>query len=304
VSADPQELLALSRGVRWDFPSSAGKPLRDRADAEPLLARQDDFLAAAAELDVDEATELAANIWRLWIVARDMAGGRAFLATVLDGRPAPRSRWRALALYGDGVFAWWQGEREGSRRRNEEALELAGELDDPEALSLARLGASRVALEDGDHARAYELAAGARAAAAPLEDAMAQGSLHMHAQTTRLAGNYDEAAALFQESLALNRRIGNPGMVAVELHNLGHVEIHRGNVDAAEECFKQVPHSDDPHSEAMSRLNEATVAFLRGDLDRARALLETADAFFAESPMAGVAIDDRFELDWLRDQLR
>jgi hypothetical protein len=60
---------------------------------------------------------------------------------------------------------------------------------------------------------------------------------------------------------------------------------------------------DDPFSEAMSRLNEATVAFLRGDLDRARALLETADTFFAESPMARVAIDDRFELDWLRDQL-
>jgi tetratricopeptide (TPR) repeat protein len=273
VSVDPQELLALSRGVRWDFPSSAGKPLRDRADAEPLLARKDDFLAAAAELDVDEATELAANIWRLWIVARDLAGGRVFLVTVLDDRPASRSRWRALALYGDGVFAWWQGEREDSRRRNEEALELAG--DDPEALSLARLGVSRVVLEDGDYARAYELAAGARAAAAPLGDAMAQGSLHMHAQATRLAGNYDEAAVLFQESLALNGRIDAPGMVAVEYHNLGHVEIHRGNV-----------------------------AFLRGDLDRARPLLETAETFFAESPMAGVAIDDRFELDWLRDQLR
>ena len=258
----------------------------------------------ATALEVDEATELAANIWRLWIVARDLAGGRAFLATILDDRPASRSRWRALALYGDGLFAWWQGEREDSRGRNHEAVELAGELGDPEALSLARLGASRMALEDGDYARASGLAAGARGAAAPLGDAMTQGSLHMHAQATRLAGNYDEAAALFQESLALNRRIGSPGMVAVEHHNLGHVEIHRGNVDAAEECFKQVPHSDDPFSEAMSRLNEATVGFLRGDLDRARSLLEVADAFFAESPMAGVAIDDRFELDWLRDQLR
>ena len=116
MSADPRELLAISRGVRWDFPSSAGNPLRDRADAEPLLARRDDFLAASTTLDPDEATELAANIWRLWIVARDFAGGRAFLATVLDGRRAPRSRWRALALCGDGVFAWWQGEREDARR--------------------------------------------------------------------------------------------------------------------------------------------------------------------------------------------
>jgi hypothetical protein len=62
------------------------------------------------------------------------------------------------------------------------------------------------------------------------------------------------------------RRIGDPGMVAVELHNLGHVEIHRGNVEAAEECFEQVPHSDDRFSEAMSRLNEATVDWLREQL--------------------------------------
>jgi hypothetical protein len=69
VSADPQELLALSPGARWDFPSSAGKPLRDRADAEPLLARQDDFLAAAAELAgaaIDDRFELDWLRGQLW----------------------------------------------------------------------------------------------------------------------------------------------------------------------------------------------------------------------------------------------
>jgi hypothetical protein len=68
----------------------------------------------------------------------------------------------------------------------------------------------------------------------------------MCAQATRLAGGYDDAAALFKESLALNRRIDARGMVEVELHNLGHVEIHRGNVDAVEDCFAQIPRSTTP----------------------------------------------------------
>lgn len=78
--------------------------------------------------------------------------------------------------------------------------------------------------------------------------------------------------------------------------------IHRGNVDAAEECFSEITPSDDPYGQAMSRLNEATIAFRRGELARARSLLDAAEAF-ADSQMAAVAIDDRFELDWLREQL-
>ena len=59
----------------------------------------------------------------------------------------------------------------------------------------------------------------------------------MQAQGTRFTGDFEQAAALFEESLALNRRIGDLGMVGVELHNLGHVEIHRGNIDQAERYF-------------------------------------------------------------------
>ncbi len=302
MSVDAQELLALSRRLRWDFPSSAGKPLRDTAEVEPLLARKEDFVAAAAAVDPVEATELAANSWRLWMVARDIPGGRAFLRSVLDERPADRSRWRALALYGDGLFAFWQGEREESRRRNEEALEIAEAVDDPEALALAQLGLSRIAVDDGDHERALELATSARAHAAGLGEAMGQAPLHSHAQATRLAGHYEEAARLFEQSLALNRRIDDQSMVTVEMHNLGHVEIHRGNADAAEQQFSQIPHSDDPYSEGMTRLNEAALAFRRDEHDRAHSLLDRAEAIFRDNGIEAAA-DDRFELDWLREQL-
>ncbi len=131
---------------------------------------------------------------------------------------------------------------------------------------------------------------------------MGQAPLHLHAQATRLAGDYDAAAGLFEKSLALNRRIDDQSMVTVELHNLGHVEIHRGNVNAAEEYFMEIPEADDPYADAMTLLNRAAVAFRRGDLKHARAALEAADAIFHDNGIEA-ATDDRFELDWLRDQL-
>ena len=149
---------------------------------------------------------------------------------MLDRPGAGRSRWRALALYGEGLLAYWQGE--------------------------------------------------------------IQAPLHMEAQVARAAGDYCRAAELFGESLALNRRIDDPSMVPVELQNLGLVEIRRGNVDAAERYFGELPPSSDPYS----RLNDAAVALRKGDLSRAGRLpSELDDDEFAA--------DDRVDLDWLRKQV-
>jgi tetratricopeptide (TPR) repeat protein len=238
------------------------------------------------------------------MAARDIDGGRSFLGEVLDGPEPDESHWRSRALYGDSVFAFWQGAREDVHRRNEEALELAQRFDDAEALALAHLGLSRALLvDDGDLSRAREHAAAACAAAEPFGDAMLQGAIHMHAQLVRLSGDYDEAVRLFEQSLALNKRLDAQGMVDVEHHNLGHVEIHRGNLESAARHFAQVPGSDDDYSKAMANLNEASVGFLRGDVVRARSLLEAAEQTFAGSAMAHLAVDDRYELDWLREQL-
>ena len=294
-------MLELARGIEPDFPSSAGRPFR--APDEELLARRHEFAQAARDLDDAAATEVAARTWRLWMAARDIEGGRAFLGEILDGREPRQSRWRALALYGDGLFAFWQSARADSRARNEEALELARRLGDPESLVLTNLGLSRALLVEGDCAGARVHAAAACAAAEPFGDAMLQGALHLHAQAARLSGDYDEAARLFEESLALNGRLDAQGMVDVEHHNLGHVEIHRGNIDSAAEHFAQTPHSDSDYGRAMANLNDASVAFARGDAERARSLLAAADETFAGSDMEHLAVDDRFELDWLRDQL-
>jgi ATP/maltotriose-dependent transcriptional regulator MalT len=172
-------------------------------------------------------------------------------------------------------------------------------------LALAHLGLSRVAIEDGDHERARSLAAKAREHARALNPALGQAPLHMHAQAIRLAGAYDQAAALFAESLELNRRLGDQGMVGVELHNLGHVEVHRGNIDAAERYFAELAKlgaEDDPYGAAMTQLNQAVVAFARGDHERAGALLARTESILAETGTEPAA-DDQFEIDCLRGQL-
>ena len=281
------------------------------ADAwvDEFVADRESFAEAARFLleagDTDAATEIAANVWRLWMLAGDIAGGRAFLATVLDVPDAKPSRARALALYGDGLLALRQGALEDARARNEAALEAAQAANDPEALALAHLGLSRVAFDDGDYERSAALAAQAQELARPLGEAMVQSTLHMQAQSKRLSGADDDAAALFTESLELNRRIGDRGMVGVELHNLGHIEVRRGNVELAERRFAEcAEHASpgDPYVEAMTYLNQAAVAFGRGLHEQARGLLARA-----ESTLDGAGIDaapdDQFEINWLRQQL-
>jgi tetratricopeptide (TPR) repeat protein len=308
-----RHLLDVSRELHWAFPSSQGTPII-RGDAtsrrvEQAVADRESYANAARFLmengDRVGAVEIAANAWRLWILARDPSSGRAFLASVLDGGEQKPSRARSLALYGDSLLAFSQGKLEESRQRSQAALDTALVLNDPEALTLANLGLSRIAFEDRDYPRALALALKARQSARDLDPAMGQAPLFLHAQAARLMGDYDQAAALFEQSLALNRKIRDKGMVSAELQNLGFVEIHRGNADVAErlfvECEKLGPMSD-PYSKAMAGINKAGIAFLQGNMNDARALLQRARSLFKEAGIDPGA-DDQFEIDWLHGQL-
>lgn len=310
---EAQRLLELSREAEWAFPTSfsnsnlvhpGGETWLERVSAErPAFAEAAAFLALSG--DEEDAVELAANVWRLWLLVPDLGGGRSFLALVLEAGTGRPSRPRALALYGDALFAIKQGDLEASRARAQAALEVATEVGDAEGKVLGLLGLSRVAFEDGDHERARSFAEEARELARGLEPAMEQAPLHMLAQSVRASGDRDRAAPLFEESLALNRRIGDQRMISVELFNLGHVEARRGNVDAAERCFAGAAERadpNDPYDAAMTDFNRAVVAFGRGDRERTAELLDRARSTLDELG-AEVPTDDRSELEWLERQL-
>jgi tetratricopeptide (TPR) repeat protein len=300
--AEAERLLALAREAKLVGP--------DAAKWVDRLAPERDGLVAAAHFlaengDEEAAAELAAGVWRLWLVSGDASGGRQLLAAALDVGEGKPSRARAVALYGDGALAFRAGAQSESLERNEAALETARAVGDREAESLALVGLSRVAFRDGDYARVQSLAAEARELTRDLDAAAGVAPLHLLAAGTRLAGDHDEAIELYTESLELNRRLGDSRMVGVELHNIGHVELHRGNVDAAERCFAEcadVRNHDDPYEAAMTHLNHAALAFSRGDPERAAELLRAM-----QSTLDGAEIvldpDDAFEVDRLRERI-
>ncbi|HEU0248656.1 MAG TPA: hypothetical protein VFR38_16390 [Gaiellaceae bacterium] len=302
TSEEAQRLLALVREAKLVGPDAASWVERLMPERERLVEAAR-FLAENGEEEA--ASELAANVWRLWLVLGDIGEGRELLAATLDFGEGKPSRSRALALYGDGALAFRAGAQADSQNRNEAALEVARAVGDREAEALALVGLSRVAFRDGDYARVRALATEARELTRELDEATGALPLHLLAAGTRLAGDYDEAVSLYMTSLELNRRLGDSRMVGMELHNIGHVELHRGNVEAAERGFAEraeIRNLDDPYEEAMTHLNQAALAFARGEREPAGELLRRT-----ESTLKGAGIvldpDDAFEVDWLRDQL-
>lgn len=311
---DVLALLDLARQARWTYPSSSGRPVTRETPpwAEALHAARGRMAEAAHVLAPGDAVELAARAWRVWMLAREVDAGREFLRPILAA--APPSRWRALARYGDALFAFWKGAHAEARAQGEAALADAQASGDPEALALAHLAVARAAVTDGDAPRATTHARESRRHAAALPEPFRQAPLHMHAQARLLAAqradtpsaqaaDLDEAAALFAESLDLNRRIGDAGMVAVELHNLGFVQARRGDADAAERLFEEcasLSDNTDPVSRAYLALYRATVAFVRGEREQARILFESAEATFRESGQDPMAEAD---FAWLREKV-
>ena len=266
---EARELLERSRELRFAFPSSFGNP---GLEGEP--PEREELVEAVHVLDDEQADALAANAGRVWRVEpREIEGGRT----------CPPGRASALALYGAGLFALRAGDVAESRKLNEQALDLAGA---PAATALAHLGLTRVALEERDADRALQHAVKAREAAEPLGEPMAQAPLGMHAQALRLAGDLDGAAELFEQSLARNRRIGDEGMVVVELYNLGLLSVRRGDAVAAERYLSQF--GDDA-------LAQAALAYVQGDRDRARMFLDQVGE--------DLPSDDRAEAEWLRSRV-
>jgi len=299
---EAEGLLAIAREAQLVGPDA--KSWIDR-----LAPKRQDFVEAVRFLaengDEEAAAELGASVWRLWLVLGDIAGGRQMLSAALDMGQGKPSRVRSLALYGDGALAFRAGAQQDSQVRNEEALAAARTVGDREAEALALVGLSRVALRNDDYGRVQSLAATARTLTRDLDPAAEVAPLHLLAAGTRLAGDYNRAIDLYAESLELNRRLGDSRMVGMELHNIGHVEIHRGKVQEAELRFKEcasIRNQDDPYEAAMTHLNQAALAFARGEHEHAAELLRRT-----QSTLDGAGIvldpDDAFEVKWLRERV-
>jgi tetratricopeptide (TPR) repeat protein len=255
--------------------------------------------------DAQAALELVGRAWRAWSSSGTLADGRAAAQAALDADRGDAGVWRARALYGDGVIAFRAGDDEGSRLRNEELLELATSTHDVRGESDALTGLARLALRRGDYEDVVRLARDARRKAERAGDVDAEAApLHLEAAGARLLGRYDDARGLYVDSLERARRAGAASVVAMERHNLGWVDLHRGDVDAAERWFRERDGGSvaDAYGDAWVELDRAAVALARGERAEAQRRFDAGRSAL-ERLGVGLDPDDRFELDWLAREL-
>ncbi len=307
-----RDSLEDARKIEWSFPTSMGRPVKWELPKDWIVflnKRKDVYVEAAKFLaekgEQEMAVEIAAYSWRAWIITRWEEKGRLFLSHVLDQEPQRPTRARALALYGDGLLAFRLGKIRGSRERNQEALEIALQIQDNEALGFAHLGLSRTSFEQGNYKEALAHALKARELLSKLGPAYDQAPLFMQAQSVRMLRDYDLASTLMKQSVELNRKIDDKGMIAAELANLSRVEIHRGNADYAEQCYdesEKLGFFTSKYDLSMALLSRAAVAHLRGDQETAQSFLVKSKNALKESGV-DPGPDDKFDLEWISEKI-
>lgn len=165
----------------------------DRLDGDQ--SGLEEALAWSLEHDLDQSLRLAGAVWPYWLARGRLDSGRAWLAKVLAATEwGDRTAPRAKALYGAGILAFKQGDREPSLRFHTESLAIARELGDQGLEADALIGLARVAELDGDgimmEQNAQRSLEAARAAADPQRVAAA---LQMVEEAKRRQGGAAES---------------------------------------------------------------------------------------------------------------
>ncbi len=309
---EAQRLLQLSRKAEWVFPSSSGRPIAKsipewleniKINRELLSVAVQFFLAKGRP---DEAYELSANVWRLWVLEHKEEEGRLFLGTLLIKKNFPETRYCALTLYGDGLLAYRLGDIAASQYSNNEALVIAEKISDTEAQGLALLGLSRTEFSVSNFAQSYKYAAKSLELLKQLGPSYMQGVLNFAGQSALALGNLNEAESFFRQSLELNRQLEDETMFTVDLHNLGHVEVRLGKIDEAErhfnECEKLSVDPADPYGQALNLFNKATISYARNDISNARLFIDQSREIIDKNKVR-LAIEDETALNKLEKLL-
>jgi len=154
-------------------------------------------LGSALAHDPEEALRLAVALWRFWLARGSFAEGRRWLDAALDAAPAA-SRLRARALVGESVLALRLGDSSRLRAIGEEIVAIHRAERDPVEL-------------------AY--------------------SLHLNALLRWMAGDWDGALAVLDQSGALATAVDEPSVLAVVAYDRAIVLLSRGDAVQAREGF-------------------------------------------------------------------
>ena len=187
-------------------------------------------------------------LWRLWLARGYLDEGIRWLERVLAGSGPAASPARLKVLEGIGWLTQAQGDSGRAEATYEELLELSRELDDKGNIATALNSLGTVAAYQGEHEQARALLEENLQVLRRLEDegdpAAPLKRFHALNLLGLLAldqdGDYARGAALWEESLALAREIGDAYRVGMMLSNLGYVALLQGDPEKAMSLSEEV----------------------------------------------------------------
>jgi tetratricopeptide (TPR) repeat protein len=227
------------------FAEEAGRGLRG-LDAElwrdRIEGRYQDLEAAFDWLldhgQTGDALAMASTLAEFLRITGRVATGRAWLGRALAAA-AIDDRRKVVALYEDGMLAFWQGADEEACSLHGRSLHLARRLGDQTGVAQALCGLARVALrEDLDWART--LCEEALAAVAGTDDRLGRANaLHVLGVAAQMRGDLAQAHDFMTRRIRTAGRLGDFAAVGSESANLSIVERQLGNLAGAEELARK-----------------------------------------------------------------
>ena len=184
-----------------------------------------------------DALTMACTLAEFLRITGHVATGRAWLERALAA--ATHDRQRAVALYEDGMLAFWQGADEEACSLHGRSLHMARRLGDQPTVALALCGLARVALrEDLDWART--LCEEALAAVAGTDDLLGRANaLHVLGVAAQMRGDPRQARDLMTRRIETARELGDVAAIGSESANLSVVERQLGNLAGAEQLARE-----------------------------------------------------------------
>jgi tetratricopeptide (TPR) repeat protein len=185
-----------------------------------------------------DALAMASTLAEFLRITGRVAIGRAWLDRALSAA-ALDDRLRAVALYENGMLAFWQGADEEACSLHGRSLQLARRLGDRTVTALALCGLARVALrEDLDWARA--LCEEALQAVQDTDDSTGRANaLHVLGVAAQMRRDLRQARDLMTRRIELARELGDFAAVGGESSNLSMVERQLGNLTHAEQLARE-----------------------------------------------------------------
>ena len=230
------------------------------------------------------ALRLGAALRNFWVIRGPYREGRVFLERALAVREGVAKAVQAKALFAASNLALLQSDYQAAEAQGQESLTLFRELGDRPGAAYALYLLAWIAQDDItiDIALTEEALALFR----EIGDREFVGwSIYTLAYLDNLRGEYESAARLIEESLALHKALGNTRGAAQSLLTMARIQIvSQGNLAKAGACVDEslslLKELDDLEGIATASILRGQLALSRGDTVQARSIFEESLALY------------------------